>query len=125
MAEAITIPSPSVFLRASPPPSAPGPQPSASKNARRPNGAEAKKKALRKPGVAVVNGTESGVVKPKQSKSRNGIYLPSEVLARSPTCILMARANRMRDLQSEAIEVRRRETGMSAMCSSERGMWRI
>lgn len=124
MAEAITIPSPSVFLRASPaPPSAP--PPTAPKNGRRPNGAEAKKKAPRKPGVAVVNGTESGVVKPKQSKSRNGIYLPSEVLARSPTCILMARANRMCDLQSEAIEVRRRETGMSAMCSSERGMWRI
>lgn len=125
MAEAITIPSPSVFLRASPaPPSAP-PPPTAPKNARRPAGAEAKKKAPRKPGVAVVNGTESGVVKPKQSKSRNGIYLPSEILARSPTCILIPRANRMCDVQSEATEVRRRETRVSAVCSSERGMWRV
>ena len=90
MAEAIAIPSPSVFLRASPaPPSAPPPQASASKNGRRPNGAEAKKKAPRKPCVAVVNGTDGGVVKPKQSKSRNGIYLPSEVLPRSSTSILM------------------------------------
>jgi hypothetical protein len=90
MAEAITIPSPSVFLRASPPPpSAPPPQPSPPKNGRRPNGAEAKKKAPRKPGVAVVNGTDGGVVKPKQSKSRNGIYLPSEVLSRSSISILM------------------------------------
>jgi hypothetical protein len=78
MAEAITIPSPSVFLRASPPPSAPGPQPSASKNVRRPNGAEAKKKAPRKPGPAVNGGADGGVGKPKQSKSRNGIYLPSQ-----------------------------------------------
>lgn len=78
MAEAITIPSPSVFLRASPdPPSAPAPQPTASKNARRPNGAEAKKKAPRKQGAAVSGGTDGGVAKPKQSKSRNGIYLPS------------------------------------------------
>ena len=86
MAEAITIPSPSVFLRASPaPPRAP--HPIASKRGRRPHGAETKKKA-RKPSIADVNGTDR-VVKPKQSKSRNGIYLPSEVLARSPTNILM------------------------------------
>ena len=78
MAEAITIPSPSVFLRASPDsPRAPAPQPPASKHDRRPNGAEAKKKAPRKPGAAAVSGgTDGGVAKPKQSKSRNGIYLP-------------------------------------------------
>ena len=84
MAEAITIPSPSVFLRASPdPPSAPAPQPSASKNVRRPAGAETKKKAPRKQGAAV-SGTDGGVAKPKQSKSRNGIYLPSASLIMKP-----------------------------------------
>ena len=126
MAEAITIPSPSVSLRASPaPPSAPPPQLSAPKNGRRPNAAEAKKKTLRKPGVAVVDGTESGVVKPKQSKSRNGIYLQSEVLSRSPISVLMACANRLCDVQSEAIEVRRRETWLSAVRSQECGVWRV
>jgi hypothetical protein len=121
MAEAITIPSPSVFLRASPP------APTAPKNGRRPNTAEARKKAPRKPGVAVVNGTDGlvVVVNPKQSKSRNGIYLPSEVLSRSPTSILMASANRLCDVQSEAIEVRRRETWLSAVRSQECGVWRV
>lgn len=85
MAEAITIPSPSVFLTASPaPPSAPAPPTTAFKHVRRPHGAEAKKKAPRKPGAAVSGGTDGGVAKPKQSKSRNGIYLPSASLIMKP-----------------------------------------
>ena len=77
--EAITIPSPSVFLRASPPPPSVPAQPKAPKHARRQSSAEAKKKAPRKPGAVVSGGADGSVVKPKQSKSRNGIYfLPAE-----------------------------------------------
>jgi hypothetical protein len=85
MASGISIPSPSVFLRPSSPPSptAPASQPNAPKapNGRRPGSAEAKKKAPRKGGAAaaaVSGGGEGSVVKPKQSKSRNGIYSPSQ-----------------------------------------------
>ncbi|KAK5175105.1 uncharacterized protein LTR77_000242 [Saxophila tyrrhenica] len=89
MAEAITIPSPSVFLRASPPPPNDPPassQPNAPKqpNGRRPGSAEGKKKAApRKPGASALSSGGGGsggggaadgaaVIKPKQSKSRNG-----------------------------------------------------
>ena len=73
--QAIHIPSPSVFLRASPdPPSAPTAKPNAPKHARRQSSAEAKKKAPRKSGGAMNGSVDAGVVKPKQSKSRNGIY---------------------------------------------------
>lgn len=83
MAEAITIPSPSVFLRPSPPPQdPPASQPNAPKqqNVRRPGSAEGKKKAPRKPVAGLTSGGAAdgaAVVKPKQSKSRNGIDSPS------------------------------------------------
>lgn len=71
MAEAITIPSPSVFLRSSPDPAPPSSQPS--QHARR-QSTEAKKKAARKANAtgAGAAGGEASVTKPKQSKSRNG-----------------------------------------------------
>ncbi|KAK3713813.1 hypothetical protein LTR37_008299 [Vermiconidia calcicola] len=74
MAEAITIPSPSVFLRPrSPSPPAASQQPNAPKHARRQNSLETKKKAPRKAGGAMSNAAADGnVAKPKQSKSRNG-----------------------------------------------------
>lgn len=73
MAEAISIPSPSVFLRKSPPPPNPvATSKPAAKNARRSSPpAEAKKKAQRKDS-GPVDGAEGSIVKPKQSKSRNG-----------------------------------------------------
>ncbi|GAB7360053.1 hypothetical protein MBLNU230_g7575t1 [Neophaeotheca triangularis] len=93
MAEAVTIPSPSVFLRASPPPSSNGepsksatatttswkdgpPPPPApplppAKHARKPSAASgAKKPATSRKGSAAA--VVDGVAKPKQSKSRNG-----------------------------------------------------
>ena len=79
MAETITIPSPSVFLRKSPPPSGETAtsKPNAPKHARS-NSAEAKKKAARKPGGPVNGAVDGSVIKPKQSKSRNGIPIPAE-----------------------------------------------
>ena len=88
MAEAITIPSPSVFLRASPTPAtAAAPKTNALKNARRRSSAEAKKKAARK-SSAPVSGADGSVVKAKQSKSRNGIHTPARYLL-SPVAIVM------------------------------------
>lgn len=82
MAQAIDIPSPSVFLRKSPPLTDPPPEqerPPSRKNApqaKRQNSAtQAKKKAARKSlsGGAPDGGSGGdGVQKPKQSKSRNG-----------------------------------------------------
>ena len=69
-AEAITIPSPSIFLRASPP--APEPERPTKPQHVRKQSTEAKKKASsRKSSVAGVAGDGNGL-KPKQSKSRNG-----------------------------------------------------
>ncbi|KAK5115382.1 hypothetical protein LTR85_009842 [Meristemomyces frigidus] len=70
MAEAITIPSPSVFLRASPPPPSPPPQTTA-QHVRR-QSSDAKKKAARKSSGAVGAAGDGCAGKPKQSKSRNG-----------------------------------------------------
>jgi hypothetical protein len=72
MAEDIHIPSPSVFLRASPDPPQPrDDQPPVAKNARRQNPTTTTKKApVRKQSTAT---TADGAPKPKQSKSRNGI----------------------------------------------------
>lgn len=70
MAEAISIPSPSVFLRNSPPRTASEPKddiPPAPKNARR-QGAATKKAPARKQSATI-----DGATKPKQSKSRNGM----------------------------------------------------
>lgn len=82
MASAINIPSPSVFLRSSPPPADPPAaekrKPPDRKNAppakRQNSAAEGKKKAARKPAPSGSGGAGGGdgVVKPKQSKSRNG-----------------------------------------------------
>ena len=86
MAQAINIPSPSVFLRKSPPPAEPAAEekekPPDRKNApptKRQNSApEGKKKAARKPATngGIGGGGGDGVVKPKQSKSRNGQSIP-------------------------------------------------
>jgi hypothetical protein len=69
MAEDIQIPSPSVFLRRSPSPPRPrDDQPPVAKNARRQS---TKKAPVRKQSApAAVDGPP----KPKQSKSRNGVY---------------------------------------------------
>ncbi|KAK4548289.1 hypothetical protein LTR36_010159 [Oleoguttula mirabilis] len=73
MAEAITIPSPSVFLRASPPPPSPPPPPRTTAQHVRRQSSEAKKKASRKSsGVAGGTAGNGRTAKPKQSKSRNG-----------------------------------------------------
>lgn len=76
MAEGIQIPSPSVFLRASPSPPRAQPrddQPPVAKNARRqPSTATTKKAPARKQSAGAA---ADGVPKPKQSKSRNGIYV--------------------------------------------------
>lgn len=72
MAEAITIPSPSVFLRASPPPPSPPPR-EAAQHVRR-QISEAKKKAARKSSAAGSGPGDGCADKPKQSKSRNGRY---------------------------------------------------
>lgn len=81
MASAINIPSPSVFLRKSPPPDDEPPgekkKPPDRKNAppakRQNSGPESKKKAARKPSAGASGGSGGdGVMKPKQSKSRNG-----------------------------------------------------
>ncbi|KAI6816306.1 hypothetical protein KC348_g10535 [Hortaea werneckii] len=70
-AEAITIPSPSVFLRDSPP--APEPAKSARPQHVRKQSTETKKKApSRKASLASGNPGDGNGVKPKQSKSRNG-----------------------------------------------------
>ncbi len=79
----VSIPSPTVFLRSSPPPAPAPPRPAAPKHGRRPSSAqEKKKKAQRKASASAgdANGATVGssVVKPKQSKSRNGIYSPSQ-----------------------------------------------
>jgi len=71
MAEAISIPSPSVFLRNSPPPQAQDDLPPAPKAARR-QGAAPKKAPVRKGSAAT---TVDRATKPKQSKSRNGMLL--------------------------------------------------
>ncbi|KAI6881932.1 hypothetical protein KC355_g22017, partial [Hortaea werneckii] len=70
-AEAITIPSPSVFLRDSPP--APEPAKSAKPQHVRKQSTETKKKApSRKASLASGASGDGNGVKPKQSKSRNG-----------------------------------------------------
>jgi hypothetical protein len=73
MADTITIPSPRVFLTASPAksPSPPKPAPPKPKQPRKRNSGSAKAKAsTEKPGDVTSNGVE----KKKQSKSRNGTY---------------------------------------------------
>ena len=84
MAQAIDIPSPSVFLRKSPPPTDPPVEPQrppSRKNApqaKRQNSAtQTKKKAARKSVSGGADGGSGGdgVQKPKQSKSRNGTCL--------------------------------------------------
>jgi hypothetical protein len=72
MAEDIHIPSPSVFLRASPSPPRPrDDQPPVAKNARRQPSTTTKKAPVRKQSTAAA---ADGPPKPKQSKSRNGIF---------------------------------------------------
>lgn len=96
MAEAVTIPSPSVFLRDSPPPaepqnitsggdlaksttrdkdSTPPPPPPAKAARKQSSGTAAKKAPARKQSTAAAAAAPSaeGVAKPKQSKSRNGM----------------------------------------------------
>ena len=106
MAEAITIPSPSVFLRASPTPPEKPNVPPPPKHARRQSAAETKKKAARKSGAPVSSGADGSVIKPKQSKSRNGIYMPANfLLSWDKISMLTICAYRLCDVQSETIEM--------------------
>ena len=76
MAEDIHIPSPSVFLRASPSPPRPrDDQPPVAKNARRQPSTTTKKAPVRKQSTAAA--AADGPPKPKQSKSRNGTFSAS------------------------------------------------
>lgn len=80
-AEAITIPSPSVFLRDSPP--APEPAKNGKPQHVRKQSTETKKKApSRKASLASGNPGDGNGVKPKQSKSRNGRHVVQEFVER-------------------------------------------
>lgn len=129
MASAINIPSPSVFLRKSPPPpDQPGTEqkkPPDRKNApqaKRQNSAtEGKKKAARKSANLGSGGNGGdGVVKPKQSKSRNGqsvfcvyynlaglqsLYCRCAAVYARTKVLTVCCNDRMCDVQSETIEV--------------------
>jgi hypothetical protein len=90
MADTITIPSPSVFLTTSPVQSHESPpKPAASnkpKQQRKRNPTATRAKAfVEKPGEQ--NGN-NGVEKKKQSKSRNGMYLPFLNFYHTRACIL-------------------------------------
>jgi len=133
MAEAITIPSPSVFLRSSPDPAPPSSQPP--KHARR-QSTEAKKKAARKAnaGGAGVPGGDASVSKPKQSKSRNGILLSTSSFLSFPFLSFpfllemladCERAHRLCYVQSKASEVRRGEAWLPTVQEEKCGVWRI
>jgi hypothetical protein len=112
MADDIQIPSPSVFLRRSPSPPRPrDDQPPVAKNARRQS---TKKTPVRKQSAPAAS---DGPPKPKQSKSRNGMfrsdypsinnmassYVRSQSMARR---VLTIRHRRLRNVQSETTEMR-------------------
>lgn len=128
--EAISIPSPSVFLRNSPPRTASQAQqdnlPPAPKNARR-QGAATKKAPARKQSAAT---KVDGAQKPKQSKSRNGESMSSSTDIygdmRIPMGItLIAMRLRLRHLQIETAQMWRRETRLPAMCEAKGALWRL
>lgn len=133
MAEDIHIPSPSVFLRASPspPPKPRDDQPPVAKNARRQssntttNNTTKKAPAPRKQSNATA---ADGAPKPKQSKSRNGTYLNANLDEASSTeprrdsvwafkagDVLIGRIHRLCNVQGQTTEMRRRETRMPAV----------
>lgn len=111
MAEAIVIPSPTAFLRSSPAP----PSPPDAQHVRPANAEGKKKAAVRKGGVGAGGSGDGNGAKPKQSKSRNGICNVRMVYAMLDGEGADRVANRLRDVQSETIEMRRGEAGLPAM----------
>lgn len=110
--ETITIPTPTALLN-SPVVQTPSVQRTKPKPAPKPRKSQA---ASSKPSKATVL-TAPGATKPKQSKSRNGMY-PNIAVTSLSTLVHLGLADavfRVCDLQSEEVEVRRDQAYLSAM----------
>lgn len=133
--EDIKIPSPSAFL------SSPVQQASSLPPSHHPAKQKRKSVVINESPVEPKKQT-TGITKPKQSKSRNGMLLGSLFcsylslesrrsmragydLIASRIFVTDTHIFRLRDLQSEAIEMRRDEAILPAMSQEERSVWRV